>query len=144
MQKDKWNYRFLSLAQHISEWSRDPSTRVGAVLVNDFKQIVGLGYNGFPRGVSDAAEDYENRPLKYKKVVHAEINAILNANASVRGATLYCTFFPCPQCAACVINAGIKRIVSKPSPSDHRWAEERKIATEMFINAGVFLTEMEI
>jgi len=141
---DKWNKRFLDLAQLISNWSRDPSTKVGAVLVNDFKQIVGTGFNGFCRGVPDSEEDYANRELKYKKVVHAEVNAVLNAGLAVRGATLYCTFFPCPQCAACLINAGVKKIVARENPSDERWAEEQKIAETMLVQAGVGLQRYQV
>ena len=132
-----WNKRFLDLAETFSTWSKDPSTKVGAVLINDFKQIVGTGYNGFARGVPDHPEDYENRDLKYKKIVHAEINAVLNAGLPVRGSTLYCTFFPCPQCAAFLINAGVKKIVARENPSDERWAEEQKIAETMFVQAGI-------
>lgn len=139
-----WNKRFLDLAQTISTWSKDPSTKVGAVIINDLKQVVGMGYNGFARGVSDSPEDYANRDLKYKKVVHAEINAVLNAGLAVRGATLYCTFFPCPQCAACLINAGVKKIVARENPSDQRWVEEQKIAETMLLQAGVGIQRYKI
>lgn len=132
-----WHKWFLGLAEYIASASKDPSTKVGAVLVNDLRQVVGHGYNGFPRGVPDSPEDYANREIKYKKVVHAEINAVLNANSAVRGATLYCTFFPCPQCTAYLINAGIKKIISRQNLSDARWVEERKISETMFAEAGI-------
>lgn len=133
----KWDKRFLALAQHVSEWSKDPSTRVGAVIVDDNRRIVGHGYNGFPRGVDDAAARYADRAVKYEMVVHAEINAVLNAGRNVEGCILYCTFFPCPRCAAYLIQAGVKRVVSMPNKSDGRYAEQRKIAEQMFKEAGV-------
>src|ERR1700722_2700699 len=85
----KWDIRFLELAKHISNWSKDPSTKVGAVLVNDLKQVVGMGYNGFARGVQDTDERLNDRETKYKLVVHAEVNAIIQAGHAARNSTLY-------------------------------------------------------
>lgn len=133
----KWDKRFLDLAHFISGWSKDPSTKVGAVIANLHKTAVGLGYNGFPRGVHDHAHRYEDRDVKYPMVVHAEINAILNAGQSVRGFTMYCTMFPCPQCAAYIIQSGIIRVVAMTSPSDARWKEGHDLARKMFSEAGV-------
>ena len=89
---NKWVKRFFRLANEVATWSKDPSTKVGAVIVGENKQIISQGYNGFPRGVDDTEERYNNREIKYKMVVHAEMNAILNAlynGSSVKGATLY-------------------------------------------------------
>ena len=103
MQRDKWDRRFLELAHHISTWSKDPSTQVGAVLVRDGNIVIGMGYNGFARGVYDTEERYSDRETKYKLVVHAEINAILMAGAAARGATLYVypSFALPPICVDC-------------------------------------------
>lgn len=137
----KWDLRFLALAAHVALWSKDPSTQVGAVIVNAKRQVLGLGYNGFPRGVKDTPERYADRAQKYPRVVHAEINARENATSSVEGATLYCTFFPCPRCAASLIQAGIKHVVSMQNPSDDRYKEEKEIAQNMFWEAGVTYIE---
>lgn len=103
-----WLERFFSLAQNVGEWSKDPSTKVGAVIINDLKQVVGLGFNGFPRGIRD--EGLEDRELKLALTVHAEKNAILNATTSVRGCTLISTYPTCNQCAAFIIQAGIAHV----------------------------------
>ena len=108
-----WNQRFLSLAEHISTWSKDPSTQVGAVIVDDQRRIISTGYNGFPRGVNDFPERYNNRDIKYEMIVHGEINAILFANQSIHGCTLYTwPFMPCSRCAAIVIQSGIRTVVA--------------------------------
>lgn len=111
-----WNQRFMELARHVAGWSKDPSTKVGAVIVNDNKQVLGLGYNGFPRGVYDCAERYNNRDTKLLFVAHAERNALDNA-ASVEGATLYSTLFPCTDCAKGIIQRGIRTVVTT-TPTD--------------------------
>jgi len=93
--------------------SKDPSTQVGACIVDAEKRIVGIGYNGFPRGCDDDDPRLSwHRPEKYKFVVHAEANAILNTNiADINGATMYSTLFPCNECAKLIIQSGIKHIV---------------------------------
>ena len=83
----KWDKRFLDLSQLISSWSKDPSTKVGAVVVDDDRRVISLGYNGFPRGVSDD-ERLDNRESKYKIVTHAEANALLFASESLKGYTI--------------------------------------------------------
>ena len=91
----KWDQRFLELAKLVSTWSKDPSTKVGAVIAHD-RKIISVGYNGFPEGVLDTAERYYDRETKYKYMVHAERNALLFANTSVKGMTLYTyPFMPC-------------------------------------------------
>ena len=133
-----WNQRFMDLAHHVADWSKDPSTKVGAVIVNDNKQVLGLGYNGFPRGVYDCPERYNNRSIKLLFVAHAERNALDNAT-SVEGATLYSTLFPCTDCAKGIIQRGIKRVVtSEPSPAQHQ-RFNCDISAIMFKEAGVEL-----
>ena len=135
MSGTNWDRRFTELAHHVAGWSRDPSTKCGAVLVNHEKVVVGMGYNGFPRGVRDAPERYADRATKYALVVHAEANAILNACGSVRGTTAYCTWHPCSGCAKLLIQAGVITVVC-PEP-DARWADDARFATLMFEEAGV-------
>ena len=76
---NKWDQRFMDLAQLVSTWSKDPSTKTGAVLVSPDKKDVILGFNGFPSRMSDAPELYANREVKYSRVVHCEVNAVLHA-----------------------------------------------------------------
>ena len=107
---DKWNHRFLDLARHVAQWSRDPSTKVGAVIARD-KKVLGIGYNGFPAGVHDNADRYNHRPTKYEFVVHAERNALDDAQGDLTGATLYCTLSPCHECMKGIIQRKIDRVV---------------------------------
>jgi dCMP deaminase len=134
----KWHQRFLELALHISEWRKDPSTKVGAVIVDDKRRVVGTGYNGFPRGIEDSIERLHDRPTKYRLVVHAEANSILNATTSIDGATIYCTHFPCTGCAKLIIQAGI-RVMFVPYIDNEvaTWADEQRAAAEMFEEVGI-------
>jgi dCMP deaminase len=144
---ENWDRKYLGLAKYVAEtWSKDPSTKVGAVVVNyDYNQEF-IGYNGFPKGVQDLPERYTDRELKYKLVVHAEVNAILKAGKLAKGATLY--VYPsfslppvCNECAKLVIQSGIKEVVSfEPDPLDprvKRWADSISISKTMFEEAGV-------
>lgn len=110
-----WDTYFMGVALLSSYRSKDPSTKVGACIVNKQKRIIGIGYNGFPYGCDDDtfpwAREGEYLDCKYPYVVHAEPNAILNSTTSLEGATLYVTLFPCNECAKLVIQAGIKEIV---------------------------------
>lgn len=137
----RWDWRFVDLAAHIASWSKDPSTRVGSVIVRPDRTIASVGYNGFPRGVQDAPERYADRPTKYLMVVHAEMNAILAASESLRGHTLYVhPLCPCSTCAAAIIQAGIVRVVTVPPTGDiDRWQESFQATQTMFREAGVKL-----
>ena len=111
-----WDERFLELAKHVASWSKD-KTKVGAVIVDPTtKQVVGLGYNGFPRGVEDSEERLSDRAVKYNFICHAELNAILNSNKSVRDCDIYVypTFMEpacCPECSKAITQSGIKRVL---------------------------------
>ena len=147
--KDKnyisWDTYFMGVALLSSYRSKDPSTKVGACIVNEQKRIIGIGYNGFPYGCSDDefpwARDGEYLECKYPYVVHAEPNAILNSTTSLQGATLYVTLFPCNECAKLIIQSGIKEIVYmgdkyNGTPSD--------LASKKMLNAaGIKLRKME-
>jgi len=119
-----WDEYFLRIAGVAAQKSKDPSTKVGAVIVRPDRTIVSLGYNGFPRGVADTPERLNDRPTKYSLVVHAEMNAILSARESLNGYTLYTVpFMPCDRCFMHVIQAGIKRVVFPPATPEQneRW-----------------------
>ena len=117
--KDKnyivWDEYFMGVAILSSKRSKDPSTKVGACIVNEDKKIVGIGYNGFPHGCSDDEFPWDREgdylDCKYPYVVHAEPNAILNSTVSLKNATIYVTLFPCNECAKLIIQSGIKEIV---------------------------------
>ena len=111
-----WNFYFMEIAKLSARRSKDPSTQVGACIVNDDNKIVGIGYNGLPRGCSDDIFPWGNNNenillTKYPYVVHAEANAILNASLKVKGATIYVTLFPCNECMKLLIQSGIKKVV---------------------------------
>jgi dCMP deaminase len=136
---EKWNGRFLDLAQFISAWSKDPSTKVGAVLVRPDRTVAAVGFNGFPRGVLDHAERYDDRLVKYEMVVHAELNALLSTRESLEEYTLYVTPLPpCSQCAAAIIQRGIRKVVvAMPESLPEVWAKKWAISSTMFSEAGV-------
>jgi dCMP deaminase len=145
---EKWDRRFLEFAQHISNWSLDPSTKVGAVLVNDLKQVVGMGYNGFARGIADTNERLNDRETKYKLVVHAEINAIIQAGHAARGSVLY--VYPsfmippiCHDCCKAAIQAGIVGIVGyQPDETDprvQRWKDSIAVSKGMWEEVGLWI-----
>lgn len=139
MTPDKWDIRFLRLAREVASWSKDPSTQVGAVAVDAKNRVLGLGYNGFPRGVPDETQHYEDRAHKYPRIVHAEANVILNATTSLEGSTVYVwPLCPCSSCGAMLIQAGVKRVVSVRNENT-RWAQSFNVTMEMFLQAGVNL-----
>jgi dCMP deaminase len=110
-----WDDYFMGVALLSAKRSKDPNTQVGACIVNKDKKIVGIGYNGFPTGISDAEFPWDNvgehLETKYPYVVHAEPNAILNATTSLKDCTLFVTLFPCNECAKLIIQSGIREIV---------------------------------
>jgi dCMP deaminase len=139
----EWHLRFADMAALVSKWSKDPSTQVGAVIVRD-RMVLSTGYNGLPRGVDDLKDRLHNRDFKYPMTVHAEMNAILQATASLQGAVLYVTHHPCADCAGPIIQAGIKKIVIKTPQKGlaPNWDEKTKIARIMFYEADVSLINL--
>src|SRR5438552_10625585 len=125
----KWDRRFIDLAKLVASWSKDPSTKCGAVIVRPDNTIVSTGFNGFPRGCTDRQDYYEEREMKYARVVHAELNAILHAREPLEGYTMFTTpgaIGPsCDRCSAHIIQAGIKRVVHEYDDSEfaQRWSE---------------------
>ena len=141
MSHDKWHKRYVNLAEYIAQWSKDPSTKTGSVIVRPDNSIASVGYNGFPRGIEDKADLLYNREEKYKRVIHCEMNAILNTRERVDGCTLY--NWPaqsCERCAVHVIQAGIIRVVSPydvPADMKSRWGDSWKVTEELFEEANV-------
>lgn len=109
-----WDMRYLGLAREVAGWSKDPSRKIGAVAVGSKGQVLAQGYNGFPRGIDDSEYRLTNREVKYKYVVHAEMNCIYNATyngVSLDGADMYVWGLPmCSECAKGVIQVGVKRV----------------------------------
>ena len=135
-----WNLRFMELAKHISQWSKDPSSKIGAVIVDADRRIVSTGFNGFPRGVVDYVQRLENRELKYKMILHAEENAIMFAKQNLEGCSLYVTNMPpCSHCAALIIQSGIKHVYAPKGSIPDRWAESIAITKQMFLESEVKL-----
>ena len=139
-----WRQRYLLLAEHVAQWSKDPSTKVGCVLVNSDGIIVGTGYNGFPRGVKDTPERLLDRPTKYKMTIHAEVNAVLNASASVKGATAFCTHPPCSSCLGVLIQAGVIGVIHRPlaDPGAGGYRETLEASRAMAEEARFFIKEL--
>lgn len=144
--RTKWDHRFLRMAEEYASWSKDPSTKIGCVVIDPQKRrVLSGGYNGFPRGIIDTKERLENREIKYKYVVHAEMNAIYNATlngVSLEGATLYCVGLPtCSACALGIIQVGIKRVVvGSPAVISDTWKEHWMITKSMFDEVGIMYT----
>jgi dCMP deaminase len=136
-----WDTRYLSLCNAIAQFSKDPSSKVGAVIARPDNTVASIGYNGFPRGIEDTEARLKERDQKYKFVIHAEMNAILNAREPIHGYTLYCNMCPCDRCAMHVIQAGIKRVVIPPPTPEYavRWGPALDVAIQAFEEAGVEL-----
>lgn len=138
-----WDARFLDLAKLVASWSKDPSTQCGAVIVRPDRTVASVGFNGFAKGCDDDPALYANRELKYERVVHAEVNAILLARELLEGYTIY-TYPPgygpsCARCSSHIIQAGIKRVVHLRDTSEFamRWKDSAEIGLKMYEEAGV-------
>ncbi len=140
-----WDLWFIGFAEYVASASKDPSTKVGAVIIDENRRVVSVGYNGFPRGVDDKVERYDDRNKKYCMVVHAETNSILFANKSLVGCTIYTwPFMPCSRCATTIIQTGIVRVVAPICSKDlmERWGDDIALSRTMFQEAGVELLEV--
>jgi dCMP deaminase len=147
---DSWDERYLAIAMQVSQWSKDPRSKMGAVITDVRGRVVALGYNGFPENVHDCPTRLNDPSIKYDMVVHAEANAVIIAGSAAEGGTVY-VYGPrsiCGPCAGILIQAGIRRAVAIP-PSDETqvnslddctqadWSKKGRIAIEMFKDAGV-------
>ena len=141
----KWDVRFLALARLVSTWSKDPSTQTGAVIVRPDRSVVSVGFNGFPRNMSDDPELYANREEKYSRIVHCEVNAMIQAQQSIQGCTLYTwPFMCCDRCAVQMIQAGITTFVYPKATEEMliRWGKAFEKTAMFFEEAQVSFVEV--
>lgn len=147
----RWDRNFLDMARLVSTWSKDPSTRVGAVIVRPDKTIASVGFNGFPMGCSDAPEIYLDRERKLQRVVHAEVNAILLAQEKLHGYYMYVwppsSIGPtCDRCAGAVIQAGIAGVAHMVPSGEcsfgERWRASLEEALAMYDESGVVVARI--
>lgn len=131
----------MELAKAAASWSKDPSTKIGAVAIGDKGQVLSTGYNGFPRKIEDTEDRLYSRNIKYQLIVHAEMNCIYNATyngVSLDGATLYVAGLPCcSQCALGIIQVGIKKVVMDGDPENERWKESWELTRTLFNEAQI-------
>lgn len=153
----RWDRHFLQLALDCARMSKDPSTRVGAVIVGPDREILSTGFNGLPRGIADTKARLEDRATKLKLIVHAEMNAVLAAarnGVRIKGASLYVAASdasglvwggpPCTRCLVETMQAGIIEFVSfhfKDAPS--RWADDLALARQLIDEAGLTFREID-
>lgn len=144
----KWDQRFIDLAKFVSEWSKDPNTKVGAVVVSNEGVVIALGYNGFPVGIEDD-DRLDNRDRKLDMIIHAEQNALLITGSRAKGASLYVWGKPiCNGCGVLIIQAGIERIVA-PDPEDEidknsTWYKLGVLAVKMFEEVDMEMTFYQV
>ena len=140
MDRPSWDDNFLAISQVVAKRSKDPSTKLGAVIVGPDHEIRSTGYNCFPRGINDDIAARRERPEKYKWVEHAERNAIYNAarmGAALKGCTIYVPWIPCTDCARGIIQVGIVEVVSEGLEVPERWREDFQRSLTMFAEAGI-------
>jgi len=130
------DHAYIAMAEAAASLSKDPSTKVGALVLDADGRVAGTGYNGFPQAIPDSPEKLNNRDEKYKRVIHAEMNAILFAGRSCAAGTLYATHEPCEDCAKHIIQAGIRRVVYLKT------AERFTSSVWLFDEAGVKVQEL--
>lgn len=143
---EKWDARFLAMSELVGSWSKDPSSRIGSVIVDPKNRVVSLGYNGLPQAIVDEDKYLNDRELKYSVILHAERNSIIFAQRDLSGCTIYTTpFLPCSVCASMVIQSGIVRVVSYKLLSDlpqyDRWYRQIELSKQLFAEAGIVVVE---
>ena len=141
-----WDDYFMGVSLLAADRSKDPSTQVGACIVGNDNRILSTGYNGFPKGCSDEDfpwnRDSSKGETKYNFVVHAELNAILNAGGkSLIGARIFVSLFPCHECAKAIIQAGIKEVVYLSDK--YNGTDSDKASKRMLDAAGVKYTQLK-
>lgn len=140
-----WDDKFMGLARHIATWSKDRSTKVGAVIVGPDREVRSLGYNGIPRDVIDDVEDRHKRPMKYMWTEHAERNAVYNAarhGTPLHGCIMYVTARPCCDCMRAIIQCGICRVVYGDELPVW-WQTNSRVGKTMADEAGVEMTKYD-
>lgn len=136
----KWLTRFMNLAHNVAEWSKDPSTKVGCLIARD-KFVFSVGFNGFPRNTSDDESTYLDKEEKYKRILHAELNAVLSAKQDLAGCSAFVTAPCCSQCAAVLVQVGIRAVYMELPSKDFadRWEENIVSAINLFREANVYI-----
>ena len=136
--------KFLPLARAVAAMSKDPSTKVGAVVLDDDKNVLSVGYNGFPRGMNDSPIRYEHRPTKLAFIAHAEANAIAQAarnGVCLKNSTIILTaLYPCSNCAKLIVQAGIKNVLAprmRAGEVNDLWVQEKVTSETIFKECGV-------
>ena len=150
MFSEKWHYRFMEVATLVSSWSKDPSTKTGAIVVGPDREIRATVYNGLVRGVDDNKPERMERPTKYDFFEHAERNAIYNAcltGTQLKGCVIYVTHPPCTDCARAIIQSGIKMVVTfemekRDDITSPTWRDKLNYSQEMFKEAGIEYLEL--
>lgn len=145
MSEKTWHDYFIGMCYYVSTKSKDRSTKVGCVIVGHNHEILSIGFNGFPRGVCDDIEERHERPDKYRYTEHSERNAIYNAARNgirLDGSIIYVPWHPCTDCTRAIIQAGIRKVIldgdfQMDEGLKSRWADDQKIASTMFSEAGV-------
>ena len=142
-----WDRRFIDLARHVGNWSKDRSRQVGCVVVGADNIIHAIGINGFPRGLNDEDERRHQRPAKYLWTEHAERNAIYNAariGIALAGCRMYVPWFPCVDCARAIVQAGIVELITvEPDVADPQWGEGFVVSLELLKEVGVTVRFIE-
>ena len=140
---DRWLEHFMQMCKLVSSMSKDPSTKVGSVIVRPDRTIASTGYNGYPRGCKD--DDYCNRERKYQRVIHAEMNAILTAREPLNGYTLFVwPIPPCDRCIPHIIQSGIEKLVLPSIHELHPWAKPCIEAQAMAFDAELTVVTWDI
>ena len=151
MDEGKWDKRWMEVAELFGTWSKDPSTKVGCVVIGSSNQVLTQGFNGFPRGADDSYLRYRDRTVKYKWIEHAERNAIYNAartGTSLMQATAYVPWFPCAECARAIAQSGITTVVTNnPSGYDKsfmvRWGQDFGVSCDILNETSVAIRYIE-
>lgn len=146
-----WDDKFIGLCNHIATWSKDTSTKVAAIVVNNRNKVISMGYNGLPIGVDDNVKERNNRPEKYKWFEHAERNAVYSAaeeGISLKGSRMYCNYFPCSDCARAIIQSGITEVIYEnedpnSAKGSKNWEEAKQVSKQMLIEARIRVRKYE-
>lgn len=139
---NRWDNYHMTKADAAADQSKDPSTKVGAVIVDPFDRTVSDGFNGFPRKIKDSAKLLNDRDIKLMITIHAEVNAIMFSHRDLSGCSIYTTHIPCSNCAALIIQSGIEDVVVAETRDDAfgiRWEKSIELAKMIFDEAGVQL-----
>lgn len=137
-----WDFRYLRLAEEVSTYSKDPSSKFGSVIVDKDNRVVSIGFNGFAKGFEDTDERLNDRPFKYRHALHSEENAILNARQDLTGCTLYCNTVPCSLCMSRIVQSGITKVVCYKPTEDYlsRWSVEEPL--QVALECGIIVEQI--